>query len=209
MSQTQHWQRVYQTKSDNEVSWFQQNPVLSLKLIKQAMANRALPKPNIIDVGCGTSTLVDELLKSGDVRITLTDLSSAALEKVALRLAGGAQQVTFQAGNICQFQSSDKFDIWHDRAVFHFLTEVEKRKQYLQVLDAQTHVESDIFIATFAPDGPTKCSGLPIEQYDAEKISKVLGDNYQLIEVYSEIHQTPFATEQSFNYFHFNKRKEQ
>lgn len=202
MSRKKHWEQVYTNKSPLEVSWFQNEPSLSLQLINESGIKKDAA---IIDIGGGASRLVDHLLEQGYQNMAVLDLSSSAIQHARLRLGDRQSQVEWFIEDVTGFNPPRKFDLWHDRAVFHFLTDAADRQQYKHHLQQGLITGGHLIIATFAIGGPEKCSGLDIVQYDANKISAELGDDYQLVDVHYELHITPAEKEQKFNYFHFKK----
>lgn len=193
-----HWESVYTTKSPTEVSWFQEHAQRSLKLIRQS----GIPSTGaIIDVGGGASTLVDDLLGEGYANITVLDLSPAALSTAKLRLGPRATQVKWQATDILEATfPKHAYDVWHDRAVFHFLTDPAARQTYVhQVLQA-VKPGGLVIVATFAEDGPTQCSGLPVVRYEARELHAEFGQPFLLLGHERESHQTPAGREQPFVY---------
>lgn len=206
MSKTkQHWENVYREKSPLEVSWYQKEPVLSLSLIANA---DLAPDAAIIDVGGGSSVLVDRLCDAAYTNISILDISGNALEHVKTRLKNKAGRVHWHEQDITCFKPSRRFALWHDRAVFHFLTDPRDRERYVDVLRQALEPSGHIIIMTFAIDGPSKCSGLDIVQYDWEKLSSELGPGFKLIETGHEVHDTPAGGQQKFAYFHFRKSAE-
>lgn len=197
-----HWDQVYQTKDHKQVSWHQTHATLSLAWILE----HTQPSDAIIDVGCGVSILADELLEKGYQNLSLLELSSSALDTLKARLAQYPNQPTFYNVNILEFEPEDGYDLWHDRAVFHFLTKPDERQLYLHKLKQYLKPKGYFLLATFAPDGPTQCSELDIEQYDVAKISVLLGEDFQLIKTSNEQHPHPNGSMQSFNYFLFQRR---
>lgn len=194
-----YWEKVYTDKSPLEVSWYQKEPELSLLMIQ----NSGVPKDAlIIDVGGGTSVLVDRLLAEGYEHLAVLDISYKALAFAQERLGGRAQSIEWYEADITQFNPPHNFALWHDRAVFHFLTEAADRKKYVEVLKKTLRPGGHLILAAFAIDGPKKCSGLDIVQYDAEKLLKELGQEFTLMETAEEIHITPSNKEQLFSYFH-------
>ena len=202
MSRKKHWDRIYTDKTPLEVSWFQEEPLLSLQLIESTVSDH---NAAIIDVGGGVSHLVDHLLHKGYSNLAVLDISSSAIEHTKSRLGKQASHVEWFVEDITQFKSPRKFECWHDRAVFHFLTNENDRKHYVDCLNHSVIVGGQVIIATFAIGGPEKCSGLDIVQYDENKIKQVLGDNYQLVELKHELHVTPNKKEQNFVYFNFKR----
>ncbi len=202
MSQAVHWENVYQNKSAEEVSWYQEVPAVSLSILQGLSLNKA---DRIIDVGGGASTLVDGLLQDGFTAISVLDLSSSALELAKKRLGEPAQQVDWLVEDITRFAPQKAYTFWHDRAVFHFLTKAEDRAKYKKVLASSVKVGGYIMIAAFSKGGPEQCSGLDIVQYDSDKIQNELGDGFQLLDEVAEEHVTPSGKVQLFRYFVFKK----
>lgn len=201
MSKTKlHWENVYRNKSPLEVSWYQQEPVLSLSLIDNADLARDAA---IIDVGGGCSTLVDRLCDAAYTDISVLDISGSALEHAKARLKHRADTVHWYEQDITRFEPPHRFALWHDRAVFHFLTDRKKRERYVDVLRKALEPLGHIIIMTFAIGGPSKCSGLDIVQYDWGKLSSELGTGFKLIATGDEVHHTPAGGHQKFAYFHF------
>ncbi len=172
LSRQAHWQNVYTRKSENEVSWFQENPAPSLELIAQVGAT---PASAIIDIGGGASRLVDNLIDRGFDDVTVLDLSEAALEAAKARLGTRADQVHWIVADATIWEPQKAYDIWHDRAAFHFLTEEGDRAAYLARLERAVKVGGYAIIATFALDGPERCSGLPVVRYDPASLGQTLG----------------------------------
>lgn len=196
-----HWDQVYQTKDHQQVSWHQAHATLSLDWI----LTHTQPNDVVIDVGCGVSILADELLDKGYQDLSLLELSTSALDTLKARLSKRANQPKFHNVNILEFESDQCYDLWHDRAVFHFLTNSDDRQIYLNKLKQYLNSGGYFLLATFAPDGPNECSELPTEQYDNTKISTLLGEEFQLIKSATEQHPHPNGSTQSFNYFLFQK----
>ena len=187
------------------MSWFQEEPTLSLLLIMDAGISH---DEKIIDVGGGASRLVDALCEDGYRHIGVLDLSEKALSFAMERLAKKACDVDWYVQDVTCFEPPQRFSLWHDRAVFHFLTEKGDRKKYIDVLRRALNPGGHVIIMAFALDGPKKCSGLDIVQYDAEKIQAELGDDFELIENGYEVHKTPSGKHQKFAYFHFVHKHE-
>ena len=202
-----HWGDVYQEKSPSELSWYQKEPKLSLELIR---CTNVASNDAIIDVGGGASVLVDYLSKESFTNLTVLDISENAIAMAKKRLGDTAKSIEWIVSDITQFDTSQKFSLWHDRALFHFLTDPSDREIYVKALIKAIRTEGHLIIATFATGGPEKCSGLEIVQYDSEKMIAELGDNFSLVEERKEIHITPANNEQEFIFFHFlrvpNKR---
>ncbi len=198
-----HWETVYATKASESVSWYQPHAKLSLDWIQGLGVARDVA---IIDVGGGASTLADDLLAAGYQNLTILDLSGAALNLTLKRLGPDAAKVTWREADVTTTAlPQHAYDIWHDRAVFHFLTEHSERQAYTQQLLHAVKPGGHVIIATFGLNGPTRCSGLPIVQYSAEALQKELGPQFQLLEHANERHVTPSGAEQSFIYCHFIK----
>lgn len=195
-----HWENVYKDKSPLEVSWYVKEPEMSLQLIRNA--ETALDAP-IIDIGGGSSVLVDRLRDNDYTNIAVLDISANALAYAQDRLANKARTIEWYEDDITQFDPPHKFSLWHDRAVFHFLTEQSDRRKYVDVLKHALEPNGHLIIAAFAIGGPEKCSGLDIVQYDAKKLIAELGSDFNLIEEKDETHNTPTGKEQKFTYFHF------
>ncbi|MCQ3929167.1 MAG: SAM-dependent methyltransferase [Chloroflexi bacterium] len=204
MDAKSHWEKVYMTKANTEVSWYQGQPQKSLEIIK----NTGIPHDaKIIDVGGGSSTLVDFLLDADFQNITVLDISAASLQNTQLRLGESVNRVTWLEGDITQTSLPAEFyDVWHDRAVFHFLTRPEDRAAYVRLARHALKPSGHIIVATFAPDGPTHCSGLEVARYDPEHLHGEFGEPFELVESHHELHHTPFGTDQSFIYCYCKKR---
>ncbi len=196
----EHWEKVYQTKQPNAVSWFQEHATRSLELINSVGTTLAT---NIIDVGGGASTLVDDLVKSGFKNISVLDLSASALDIARKRLGTAGHRVTWIAGDICDVNLPEQtFDIWHDRAVFHFLTDPADRAAYVRQVMKSVKPGGHVIVATFAPDGPEQCSGLPVARYAPGQLHGEFGPSFELLEHVSEEHKTPWGSVQHFVYCH-------
>ena len=196
----EHWEKVYQNKSPDEVSWYQPSPVLSLQLI--AKTGLALDAP-IIDIGGGASTLVDELCGLGYRNVSVLDVSASALAHAKHRGAEKVSKVHWYEEDVTCFKPPHRFALWHDRAVFHFLTSRADRESYIKVLKQSVEPGGHIIMMTFAIDGPKKCSGLDIVQYDADKLNTELGPGFEMIETGFDVHLTPADNQQKFAYFRF------
>lgn len=197
-----HWQQVYETKATDAVSWYQPVPQPSADLLKLA---GAAPESGIIDVGGGASTLVDWLVGEGFADVTVLDLSDAALAAARSRLGEAASAVSWIAADATKWRPARLYDIWHDRAAFHFLTDPGDRAAYVDRLRKALRPGGHVIIGTFAPDGPQKCSGLPVERYDAAKLSAALGDGFRLVDSCRHDHVTPGGTVQHFHFGTFVK----
>lgn len=195
------WEEVYKHKDDAETSWFEDRPQVSLDLIA---ATGNTQDASIVDVGAGASRLVDCLLDQGFRRITLLDLSETALAKARARIPDDAP-VEWIIGNVLEWQPSGHFDIWHDRAAFHFLTEPADQDSYLNVMDRALLPGGHAIIGSFAPDGPASCSGLPVARYDAALLAERLGPGYRLLRSLMHDHHTPWGSVQRFHFGLFMK----
>ena len=193
-----HWEKVYTTKSTSEVSWFQEHAKLSLKLIQDA----GIPTTaNIIDVGGGASTLVDDLLANGYEHITVLDISGAALAAARQRLGPQAANVQWLESNILDVSLPERhYDVWHDRAVFHFLLTSEERQAYVQTVLRSVKPGGLVLVATFGEDGPTMCSGLPVMRYSADALHHEFGELFTLLGHEKESHETPSGKVQQLVY---------
>lgn len=202
MGDKSHWERVYSEKAIDSVSWFQDYPALSMQLIHATAIDKDAA---IIDVGGGASGLVDNLLDEGYRTIAVLDLAGAALNHAKERLGDRAAAVEWYEQDVTTFNPPHPFQLWHDRAVFHFLTEATARSRYLEVLAKAVPVGGHVIIATFAPQGPEQCSGLAVERYDEAKIVPLFAPRFTLVERLSELHRTPALKDQHFNYFRFRR----
>ena len=194
-----HWESIYNEKKPQDVSWFQKSPTTSLSIISSISDIN----DRLIDIGGGASVLVDHLLKLGYLNLAVLDISGKALEYDKIRLGEKQRFIEWYENDITEFKPPHKFDIWHDRAVFHFLTDIKSRLSYINTIKETIKSGGFVIIATFAKDGPTKCSGLDIVQYDNYSIQLELGDEFKLLESRPEIHLTPAGKEQRFIYFVF------
>jgi 2-polyprenyl-3-methyl-5-hydroxy-6-metoxy-1,4-benzoquinol methylase len=192
-----HWETVYTTKGENEVSWFQENPALSLELIELA---RPTPQSAIVDIGGGASRLVDSLVARGFRNVTVLDLSEAALAAAKARLGDRGQSVHWLTADVTRWYPTQTYDIWHDRAAFHFLTEPSDRDAYVARLKQAMKPDGHAIIGTFALDGPEKCSGLPVNRYDAASLGAALGASFELIDTRRHEHATPWNSIQRFQF---------
>jgi 2-polyprenyl-3-methyl-5-hydroxy-6-metoxy-1,4-benzoquinol methylase len=199
MSAKTHWESIYSSKKSTEVSWYQTNPHQSLEFIRRAAQGNL--SSAIIDVGGGASTLVDYLLDDGFTDITVMDISASALSSAQARLGERANHITWLDADVTKVDLPlHQYDIWHDRAVFHFLTKAEDRQRYLKAVMRAVKPEGMVIIATFADDGPTKCSGLDVMRYSPPQLHAEFGDGFKLLESVRETHHTPFGTNQQFVY---------
>lgn len=192
-----HWQSVYAKNAPDAVSWYASHLALSLDFIRRAASHEA----RVIDIGGGHSTLVDDLLQEQYSNLTVFDISEAALDCSQRRLGPAARRIQWLVGDVlsCPLPGSH-FDVWHDRAVFHFLTQTEQRTAYVSQLSHALKPGGHVVMATFGPDGPMKCSGLATCRYDADSLAQALGLGFHLVESAIDLHQTPFGTQQQFLY---------
>ena len=203
MDKTAHWDSLYQGTSPDQLSWYQAEPEPSLSMIRRYVA----PAASIIDVGGGASRLVDGLLSAGYQRITVLDLSPAALAIDRARLARSSSRITWIEGDILSVSlPSEEFELWHDRAVFHFLTGAPERGRYVQQLRRALTKAGHVLIATFAPDGPPRCSGLDVVRYSPEQLHAELGPEFRIVDSVRHEHQTPGGRMQAFTYCLFRRR---
>lgn len=196
-----HWETVYKTKNANEVSWTQENPKTSLEFINSFNLSK---DAQIIDVGGGDSKLVDFLLEAGFVNITVLDISAAALEKAKKRLGEKAAKINWVVSDITEFETDTVFDLWHDRAAFHFLVTDRQIANYLET--ARKNVKGFLTLGTFSENGPKKCSGLDIKQYSETTLTAELKNGFQKIKCITEDHTTPFDTKQNFLFCSFKRQ---
>jgi 2-polyprenyl-3-methyl-5-hydroxy-6-metoxy-1,4-benzoquinol methylase len=197
-----HWDGVYRTKREDEVSWFQASPTVSLELIHAAGIER---RASIIDVGGGASRLVDALVDQGFANVTVLDVSEAATQTAKARLGARAADVTWIVADVTQWRPGHTYDVWHDRAAFHFLTAPEDRAAYAQRVLRAVRPGGHVIIGTFALDGPERCSGLPVVRHDADSIGSALGPSVKLVETRRHDHQTPMGGSQKFQFSRFQR----
>ena len=195
----EHWERVYASKSDAELSWTQAEPRTSLSLIEEAC-----PAGRVIDVGGGTSVLAERLLERG-YSITVLDISQTALERARNRLGERASEIHWIVADVTENPDLGSFDVWHDRAVFHFLTAPDDRAAYIALLARTVSAGGHAVIATFALDGPERCSGLETRRYDGQALAAELGPSFELLKSLPEMHLTPGGGRQSFQYSLFKR----
>ncbi len=200
-----HWEKIYSDRSPLEVSWYQKEPTMSLQLIHNAGLAHDAP---IIDVGGGASVLLDYLRNEGYSNIAVLDISAKALACARDRLGDKASGVAWYEQDVTKFQPPKQFALWHDRAVFHFLTDKSDRRDYVDVLKNALTPHGHFIIGAFSLGGPTTCSGLDIVQYDAKKLISELGEGFELDEEKTEIHVTPADKQQQFAYFRFMRISE-
>jgi len=197
-----HWDDVYASKNEAEVSWFELTPRTSLDLIRQSGAQK---ETVIIDIGGGASRLADDLLGDGYQAVTVLDLSEKAFAIARARLGSRASQVHWIGADVTLWQPSQRYDLWHDRAAFHFLTAPEDRQAYVDRLTRAVLPGGQVIIGTFAPDGPDKCSGLPVIRYDADSLQTTLGSRFELEQTLPYDHPTPSGGLQRFQFSRFRK----
>lgn len=198
-----HWENIYQTKGQQDVSWYQAKPNTSLSFIESF----DLPlNARIIDIGGGDGFLVDCLLEKGYVNIAVLDISSAAIEKAKARLGEKASLVKWIVADITEFEPDEKYDIWHDRAVFHFLVDDVDIEKYRAVAGRSTHPNGRLVIGTFSESGPKKCSGIEIKQYSETTLNQVFKTYFEIESILFEDHKTPFDTFQNFVFCTFRKK---
>ncbi|WP_106914570.1 class I SAM-dependent methyltransferase [Chryseobacterium aurantiacum] len=195
-----HWENVYETKNPDQVSWTQEKPNTSLELIRSFGLDKGA---KIIDIGGGDSNLVDYLLEEGYENITVLDISAKALEKAKERLGSSANTIKWIATDITTFEPTETYDIWHDRAAFHFLTTPEQVSKYIDI--AEKNIKGFMVLGTFSKNGPTKCSGLDIQQYDELSLTEKFEAGFEKITCITEDHKTPFGTTQNFVFCTFKK----
>jgi len=198
MDAKEHWEKVYTSKAPDAVSWYRPHLETSLALIERAAGS---PSAAIIDVGGGESTLVDDLLDRGYENITVLDVSQVAIEVTKKRLGQAADRVRWIAADITKVHLEPSgYDVWHDRAVFHFLTASEQRAEYVRSVVSAVRPGGHVIVSTFGPEGPKKCSGLEVVRYDAQSLHHQFGAHFRLVDSSKEMHQTPFGTTQQFLY---------
>jgi SAM-dependent methyltransferase len=196
-----HWETVYETKNPNEVSWTQEIPKTSLDFIKSFDLSK---KSKIIDIGGGDSKLVDFLIEEGFENITVLDISAKAIEKAKARLGVNAEKVNWIVSDITEFETNETFEVWHDRATFHFLTSEEQIQKYMET--ARKSVSGYLTVGTFSENGPKKCSGLDIKQYNEETLTAEMENGFEKIKCVTEDHTTPFETKQNFIFCSFKRQ---
>jgi SAM-dependent methyltransferase len=197
-----HWQAVYQQKAPEEVSWFEPLPEQSLALIEESRVDRDAA---LIDVGGGESRLAGKLLERGYMDITVADISPAALEKARSELGERAGTVEWVVADVREHDFGRQFELWHDRAVFHFLVDETDRERYLQTLRSSLRPGGHLIMATFGPDGPTRCSDLPVHRYGKKELHLTLGRQFEVISSRLDMHRTPSGTDQQFLFLHLRR----
>ena len=202
MLRKEHWENIYANKKMNEVSWFQQEPTISLALIQK---NTQSKDDAIIDIGGGDGFLVDNLLELGYTNITVLDISANAINKAKERLGINADKVKWIISDITKFIPTEKYEVWHDRAVFHFLTQEKDIESYKILVDENISDNGHFILATFADDGPDKCSGLEVCKYSEKDMENSFSAAFKVIESFKYKHLTPFGTIQNFTFSVFRK----
>lgn len=198
-----HWENIYAVKAPTEVSWYREHLDNSLKMILQTKTAKS---GTIIDIGGGSSTLVDDLFKKGFSNLSVLDISANAIETSRERLGKRAEKVEWIVADITNVSLPENYyDVWHDRAVFHFLTDAGDRKKYVELVMRSLKVGGHIIVASFGLNGPTKCSGLDVVRYSPETMSDEFGESFRLIKSLNETHRTPFETTQEFIYCYCRK----
>lgn len=194
---TSYWDRVYGAKADDQVSWYEGRPGMSLGLVHEAIAAGAR---SVIDIGGGTSHLVDTLVDDGLERLAVLDISETALDRARHRLGSRGEGVEWIAGDVTAIEEVGRFDVWHDRALFHFLTLPDQRERYRALLERTLSENGRAIVATFGPHGPDRCSGLEVDRYDANALGRQLGSTFTLQECHTVDHLTPRGIHQEFIY---------
>lgn len=203
MNRAEHWNAVYAAKTDHQVSWFEPEPSVSLAMLDAA---GLLATHSVIDIGGGNSRLVDGLLARGLSRVTVLDVSAEAIARSRERLGPAASLVTWLVADVTGDWTPPAVDLWHDRAVFHFLADAADRTRYVERLYEAVKPGGAAVIATFAPDGPEKCSGLPVVRYSAGQLAETVGAGFELEDALLHVHETPWGSAQSFQYTRFRRR---
>ena len=199
-----HWENVYTIKDEKEVSWFEESPTISLDLIRSTAANAGA---SIIDIGGGASRLVDALLDEGFTAVTILDLSEKSLATSKARLGARSAKVQWVVGDVTTWDPSQTYDVWHDRAAFHFLTEPKDRAGYAERVLKAVRPGGHVIIGTFASDGPERCSGLQVVRHNAASLSEMLGSAFELMESRRHSHRTPVGATQRFQFSRFRRAK--
>ena len=197
-----HWERIYRDHLPVAVSWYQKEPTLSLKMIERCAIQ---PDEPLIDVGGGASVLVDRLLQAGYQNVSVLDIAAPALAYARARLGDASAAVNWIECDVTAFEPDQAYALWHDRAVFHFLTDAEDRRRYVATLERALRSGGHVILAAFAIGGPTRCSGLDVVQYDASKLAAELGPTFALREECEELHTTPGGAKQTFGFFRFER----
>jgi len=197
-----HWEKIYDEKDEDEVSWFQKETNESIKMIQSA----GIENPKIIDVGSGRSKLLKNLIEIGYNHLTYLDISESALEKSKEFLGEQSNKVRWISKDVLSFKTDEKLDIWHDRAVFHFLNEENLIRKYIDIVEKNISESGHLIIGAFSENGPLKCSGLDVKRYSEKEIEKIFNRSFKLIDSFYYDHLTPFNTTQNFLFSHFIKK---
>ena len=197
-----HWEKIYDEKKEDEVSWFQKETNESIKMIQST----GIDNPKIIDVGSGRSKLLKNLIENGYNDLTYLDISESALEKTKKFLGEQSKKVRWISKDVLSFMTNEKFDIWHDRAVFHFLNEESLIRKYIEIVEKNISESGHLIIGAFSENGPLKCSGLDVKRYSEKVIEKIFDRSFKLIDSFYYDHVTPFNTTQNFLFSHFIKK---
>jgi len=200
MGPRDHWQRIYTTRAPTQVGWYEPDPATSRRLVLDAVAAGA---ESVIDVGGGASLLVDHLLDHGVERVAVVDISEAGVDTARQRLGRRASRVEWIVGDVTTLEHLGRFDVWHDRAVFHFLLDRDARRRYVRSSEQTVGPGGRAIMATFAPEGPERCSGLPVLRYDADELARECGSGWRLTGSEPQVHTTPAGVEQRFVYATF------
>ena len=197
-----YWESIYDQKKLTEVGWYQPSPALSLEFINKA----GLPKEaKIIDIGAGDGLLTDNLIEQGFTNLTVLDISSKAIEKAKLRLGEKAKMIKWICSDIIDFEPEEKYDFWHDRACFHFLTEKKEIETYRRIVSKALNMNGLFVLGTFSKTGPTKCSGLDIQQYDKNDLRLIFSDHFDTVECVESVHHTPSMSSQNYVFCSFKR----
>jgi 2-polyprenyl-3-methyl-5-hydroxy-6-metoxy-1,4-benzoquinol methylase len=202
LQKKEHWENIYSTKTENEVSWFQQYPKTSMEFVGLFSLKK---DSKIIDIGGGDSHFVDALLEAGFSNVTVLDISSKAIERAKIRLGKSAEKVKWIVSDIIDFVPEEQYDFWHDRAAFHFLTEKTQADKYVEIANKGISGNGILVLGTFSVDGPKKCSSLEIRQYSEESMSGKFEKYFKRVKCITEDHKTPFNTIQNFLFCSFKK----
>ena len=203
MKRKQHWENVYETKTDHDVGWYQENPDISLKLVQKYSTNKSLP---IIDVGGGNSHLTRILFDLGYSDLSVVDISLKAIERSKNRFGNDVEKVNWIESDVMHFSASHSYHTWHDRAVFHFLIEDDEVNNYAKVAAKSIAHGGYLILGTFSLTGPKNCSGLPITQYCEESLCEFFRDKFHLIECFDDVHTTPSGNPQNFIWAVFKRK---
>ncbi len=203
VDQKKHWENIYETRDEHDFSWFQEYPKTSIEFLSLFGLSK---ESGIIDIGGGDSHFVDALIELGYENIYVLDISNKAIERAKKRLGKNAVKVNWIVSDITEFETSVKFDLWHDRAAFHFLTSVDKIEKYVRIAERSINANGYLILGTFSENGPKKCSGLEIKQYSESSMSNRFEKGFGRIKCIQEAHTTPFNTQQNFLFCSFQKK---